>query len=99
MTYICDECGEGVYGCHCVSYEGVHGLSYRGGGPLETIDEPHYGPRGHRGWWLDSLNISEGEAARLGALYPGTPAHQAWAKHAEVLRADLAVLGYVEAAP
>lgn len=90
----CDQCWKPRRECGCVTFEGVHGHCYAGGGPAETQAEWGYQSPDHRTWWGWALKTSLDEAARLAEALPGSPAAQAWLRHAVALREDLHALGY-----
>lgn len=90
----CDQCWKPHRECQCVTFEGVHGHSYANGGPAATLAEPNYMSPNHRTWWGWSLKSALDEAARLADTMPGSPAWQAWDRHARILRDDLHALGY-----
>ncbi|GAQ23951.1 endonuclease/exonuclease/phosphatase [Deinococcus grandis] len=90
----CDQCWKPRRACQCVTFEGVHGHAYAGGGPAET--QATWGDHSpdHRTWWGRALRTATEEAARLADVLPGSPAAQAWLLHAVALRGDLHALGY-----
>ncbi|MCD0164601.1 hypothetical protein [Deinococcus sp. 12RED42] len=90
----CDQCWKPHRECQCVTFEGVHGHSYAGGGPAES--QATWGDHApdHRTWWGWALKNALDEAARLADVLPGSPAWQAWDRHARTLRDDLHDLGY-----
>lgn len=90
----CDQCWKPYRECQCVTFEGVHGHSYAGGGPAES--QATWGDHApdHRTWWGWALKNAMDEATRLADTLPGSPAAQAWLLHAVVLRDDLHALGY-----
>lgn len=90
----CERCWKPYRECHCVTFEGVHGHAYANGGPAATLAEPNYMSPDHRTWWGWSLKGALDEAARLAQVKPGSPAWQAWDRHARILRDDLHALGY-----